>query len=49
MNPPAERLAALERDVDRALAGGDLGPLEVLGYGEISCVLALDGSALKDW
>jgi hypothetical protein len=45
--PAPERLAALEVDVDRALVSGDLGPLEVLGYGEISCVLALDGFACK--
>jgi hypothetical protein len=45
--PAPERLAALEADVDRALVSGDLGSLEVLGYGEISCVLALDGCACK--
>ena len=38
----------LEREVVRALASGDASGLEVLGYGEISCVLALrfGGSAV---
>lgn len=33
-------LAALEREVERALATGDESGLEILGYGEISCVVA---------
>jgi len=33
-------LAELERRVDRALSAGDESDIEVLGYGEISCVLA---------
>jgi hypothetical protein len=42
MTPSRERLAALEDAVDRALAG-DEAALEVLGYGEVSSVVALDG------
>lgn len=42
MTPSPERLAALERDVDRALAGDDAA-LDLLGYGEVSCVIALRG------
>lgn len=38
---PPERLEALEHDVDRAL-DGDEGALEILGYGEVSSVLAVD-------
>lgn len=34
------RLAELEARVERALVSGDESELEVLGYGEISCVLA---------
>jgi hypothetical protein len=36
----ATGLAELERRVDRALSAGDERGIEVLGYGEISCVLA---------
>lgn len=39
MSAPSS-LAELEALVDRALADGDESSLEVLGYGEISCVLA---------
>ncbi len=39
---PDGALAALEQDVDRALNTGDASELDVVGYGEISCVLALD-------
>jgi hypothetical protein len=40
-----QRLTELERRVDRALSTGDESGIEVLGYGEISCVLAWhDGS-----
>lgn len=41
--PEAAALAALEERVERALRAGGSGDLEVLGYGEISAVLALDG------
>jgi hypothetical protein len=41
VNLPQQRLAELERAVDRALAGDETA-LEVLGYGEVSCVLALE-------
>lgn len=40
--PDRAALEALEARVERALAAGDSGDLEVLGYGEISAVLALD-------
>jgi hypothetical protein len=38
--PKRTGLAELERRVDRALTTGDDSDIEVLGYGEISCVLA---------
>jgi hypothetical protein len=38
--PEVGDLVALDRLVDNALRRADLGPLEVLGYGEISCVVA---------
>jgi len=38
--PGAAGLAALEARVDHALTTGDESGIEVLGYGEISCVLA---------
>jgi hypothetical protein len=41
---PAE-LVALERDVVRALADPSGGHIDVLGYGEISCVVAVDAAA----
>lgn len=41
--PDPAALEALEGRVERALAAGGAGDLEVLGYGEISAVLALDG------
>lgn len=40
-----EALEGLEREVERALVTGDHSHLEVLGYGEISSVLALETSA----
>ena len=42
MNPalPADSLAAMEAAVDRALSAGHAGDLRVLGYGEISLVIA---------
>ncbi len=40
--PDAAALEALEARVERALDAGGSGDLEVLGYGEISAVLALD-------
>lgn len=39
---PARELAALEADVQAALAAGDQGSLDVLGYGEVTLVLHLD-------
>jgi hypothetical protein len=39
-SPTLVGLAELERRVDRALTAGDESDIEVLGYGEISCVLA---------
>jgi hypothetical protein len=43
--PDPHGLAELERRVDRALTTGNESGIEVLGYGEISCVLAWhDGS-----
>ncbi|MCW8984451.1 MAG: DUF6206 family protein [Thermoanaerobaculales bacterium] len=39
-SPDVTGLAGLERSVDRALSAGDESGIEVLGYGEISCVLA---------
>lgn len=42
MTLPAEQLAALERTVQHALESGDDTGLTVLGYGEISAVLAVD-------
>jgi len=39
-SPDATGLAELERRVDRALTAGDESEIEVLGYGEISCVLS---------
>jgi hypothetical protein len=41
----AEELAALDEAIDRALASGDAGSLEVLGYGEISTVVAWPAAA----
>ena len=41
--PDQAALQALEARVERALAAGGPGDLEVLGYGEISAVLAHDG------
>ena len=41
--PDPGALVALEARVERALGAGGAGDLEVLGYGEISAVLALDG------
>jgi hypothetical protein len=38
---PANVLAGLERDVQRALDGGDPGRLQVIGYGEVNTVLKL--------
>lgn len=40
--PDAGALAALEARVERALASGEPGGLEVLGWGEISAVLSLE-------
>lgn len=40
--PDLAAIAALEERVDRALRSGDSGELTVLGYGEISSVLALE-------
>jgi hypothetical protein len=40
--PSAEALRGLEERASAALARGDEHELEILGYGEISCVLALD-------
>lgn len=37
---PSEELARLEELVARALESGDVSELEVLGYGEVSCVIA---------
>ena len=43
--PDRQGIAELEQRVDHALATGDESGIEVLGYGEISCVLAWhDGS-----
>jgi hypothetical protein len=39
-SPDVTGLAELERRVDRALSAGDESGIEVLGYGEISCVLS---------
>lgn len=36
---PDEELAELEQSITHALASGDTSALEILGYGEISCVL----------
>ena len=40
-------LAALDAAIERALASGDEGELEVLGYGEISSVVRLGDAAYK--
>lgn len=40
-------LAALEAQVDHALRTGDESALDVLGYGEISCVLAVHGDEVS--
>lgn len=42
--PDQGALEALEARVERALEAGGSGDLRVLGYGEVSAVLALDGS-----
>lgn len=45
VGPDRPSLAELEERVDHALTTGDASGIEVLGYGEISCVLAWhDGS-----
>ena len=44
-SPDLTGLAELERRVDRALTTGDERAIEVLGYGEISCVVAWHDSA----
>ena len=43
MTPSTAAVAALEADVRRALATGDQSALHVLGYGEISVVVAMEG------
>jgi hypothetical protein len=40
---PQAKLEEIERDVRAALVRGDEGGLAILGYGEVSCVLSVDG------
>jgi len=47
VDAPQAALAALDRQVVQALDSGDRSQLDLLGYGEVSCVLALEVDGVR--